>query len=385
MSTNDAPRDKRAPRSAKKTTGSSTKRPANKNGVKRGMSAKSDKLSSSSVTNITQLKGQQGLHKRNVHQGRYDFVRLVKALPELAKHVVKNPVGEATIRFDDPIAVKLLNKALLAEHYSVTQWDIPEGYLCPPIPGRADYIHRLADLLSSEAPKLNHKLIRALDIGVGANCIYPIVGATQYGWHYVGSDVDSVSVDNSNRIATENDVLVGNVECRLQSDSRHFFQGIIQPGEYYDVTTCNPPFHSSLEEAQKGTERKIANLNAHKAKRGNVKAEKATSTPVKTSSKQSTTLNFGGQKAELWCPGGEATFVKNLAYESEKFATQVLWFTTLISKKDNVRWLCKNLEKVAAKQVTIVEMSQGQKISRFVAWSFKDQAQRAAWLALKSR
>ncbi|EGU39556.1 putative SAM-dependent methyltransferase [Vibrio ichthyoenteri ATCC 700023] len=378
MSRNEKPRDQRAPMPTKKSKHSSM-RPAPK-AAKSAKGKKGDKLLSSDDTKITQLKGQQGLHKRNVHQGRYDFERLVKALPELAKYVVKNPVGEATIRFDDPMSVKLLNRALLAEHYSVTQWDIPEGYLCPPIPGRADYIHRLADLLSSEAPKINHKLIRALDIGVGANCIYPIVGATQYGWHCVGSDVDVVSVENSNRIATENTVLVGKVECRLQSDSAHFFQGIIQPGEYYDVTTCNPPFHSSLEEAQKGTERKIANLNAHKAKRGNMVPNKP-----KLTLEKSTTLNFGGQKAELWCPGGEASFVKNLAFESEKFAMQVLWFTTLISKKENVRWLCKNLEKVGAKQVTIVEMSQGQKISRFVAWSFKDKTQRAAWLALKSR
>lgn len=332
------------------------------------------------ATTITQLKSPQGLHKRNVHQGRYDFERLVKALPELKQHVVKNPVGEATIRFDDPIAVKLLNKALLAEHYGVTHWDIPQGYLCPPIPGRADYIHRLADFIVSEAPKLNHQLVKALDIGVGANCIYPIVGATQYGWQYVGSDVDVVSVENANGIAAENRVLKDKVECRLQADSGHFFQGIIQPGEYYDVTTCNPPFHSSLEDAQKGTERKLANLKAHKAKRGLINAEKAKNTTAKIPA-----LNFGGQKAELWCLGGEAAFVKNLASESKEFAAQVLWFSTLISKKENVQGLCQQLENVGAKQVTIVDMSQGQKISRFVAWSFKDKAQRQAWLALKSR
>ncbi|WP_114764390.1 23S rRNA (adenine(1618)-N(6))-methyltransferase RlmF [Vibrio rhodolitus] len=328
---------------------------------------------------VTIVAGKTGLHKRNLHQGRYDFERLVKALPALEKHVVLNPKGEQTIRFDDPMAVKLLNQALLAEHYSVTQWDIPQGYLCPPIPGRADYIHRLAELLINEAPKLNHSLVKALDIGVGANCIYPIVGASQYGWEYIGSDVDPISVDNSNQIAQNNAMLTGKVACRLQSDSRHFFKGIIEPNEFYDVTTCNPPFHASLEEAQQGTERKLNNLNAHKAKRGQVKVEKGTQPKA-----SKPTLNFGGQKAELWCPGGEAAFVKNMAFESREFATQVLWFTTLISKKDNVRWLRKNLEKAGAKEAVIVEMSQGQKISRFVAWSFKDKADRAKWLAVKS-
>jgi 23S rRNA (adenine1618-N6)-methyltransferase len=51
-----------------------------------------------------------------------------------------------TIDFSDPEAVKSLNQALLISYY-----DIQMGYshyLCPPIPGRADYIHYIADLLA---------------------------------------------------------------------------------------------------------------------------------------------------------------------------------------------------------------------------------------------
>lgn len=329
-----------------------------------------------SAMKVIAVNGKAGLHKHNVHQGRYDFAKLVQALPELQKHVIKNPKGDASINFSDPLAVKLLNKALLAHHYNVTSWDIPQGYLCPPIPGRADYIHRLAELLTSEAKSLKHNQVRALDVGVGANCIYPIVGATQYGWHYIGSDVDAESVDNSNRIANQNSVLEGRIECRLQSDSRHFFKGIIKPNEFYDVTTCNPPFHKSLQEAQQGTERKIKNLAANKSKRGQAGNQ--------AQSARSPILNFGGQKAELWCPGGEAAFIKNMAFESREFSQQVLWFSSLISKKENVRWMCKNLEKAGASEVRIVEMSQGQKISRFIAWTFKSEAERQKWLKLKS-
>ncbi|KJY83384.1 23S rRNA methyltransferase [Vibrio galatheae] len=333
-------------------------------------------LAKKSQMKVVSVTGHKGLHKRNLHQGRYDFPKLIVALPALKKHVIKNPQGEPSINFSDPVAVKLLNKALLAHHYGVTEWDIPSGYLCPPIPGRADYIHRLAELLSKESKNLKHNQVRALDIGVGANCIYPIVGATQYGWQYVGADVDPVSVENSNSIAQANEVLKGRVECRLQKQSRHFFKDIIQPNEFYDVTTCNPPFHKSLEEAQQGTERKIRNLSANKGKRGQANASKtSTASPI---------LNFGGQQAELWCPGGEAAFIKNMAFESREFAHQVLWFSTLISKKDNVRWMRKNLDKAGAKEVHIVEMSQGQKISRFIAWTFKSETERQQWLKLKS-
>ena len=88
------------------------------------------------------------LHPRNPHQGRYDFDKLIKALPELEKHAITNPSGEATINFSDADAVLTLNKALLAHHYNIKYWDLPKGYLCPPIPGRADYIHQVANLLA---------------------------------------------------------------------------------------------------------------------------------------------------------------------------------------------------------------------------------------------
>ncbi|EGA70459.1 23S rRNA mA1618 methyltransferase [Vibrio sinaloensis DSM 21326] len=321
---------------------------------------------------VTNVKGKAGLHSNNLHQGRYDFKKLIHALPELAAHVIKNPKGESSINFSDPIAVKLLNKALLSAYYQVTEWDIPPGYLCPPIPGRADYIHRLAELLSKEHKHLEHRQVRALDIGVGANCIYPIVGTTQYGWNYIGADVDPESVDNANQIAQQNSVLKGRVECRLQPQSRHFFKGIIQANEFYHLTTCNPPFHKSLAEAELGTARKIKNLSSNKNKRGQAQS----AMPTKTS----TILNFGGQKAELWCPGGEAAFIKNMAFESKEFSAQVLWFSTLISKKENVRWMRKNLEKAGAVEAKVVEMSQGQKISRFVAWTFLTAEQRELWL-----
>ncbi|OEF03017.1 23S rRNA (adenine(1618)-N(6))-methyltransferase [Vibrio crassostreae 9ZC13] len=334
-------------------------------------------------------KPQGGLHPRNQHTGRYNFELLVAALPELKEHLIKNPVGEDTINFSDPLAVKLLNKALLAHHYGVEHWDIPAGYLCPPIPGRADYIHRVADILNSDGQgePYNHASVKALDIGVGANCIYPIIGATEYKWRCTGTDVDSVSIKTANFIAESNPNLKGKIRARLQADSESIFKGVIKDNERYDVTICNPPFHSSLEEAEKGSQRKLDNLAANRAKKaGQSFKPEMNKKPVKLdkSTKQDKpTLNFGGQKAELWCPGGEAAFIMKMARESQLFATQVLWFTTLISKKDNVDMVRSELGKLRAKQVKVVEMSQGQKVSRFIAWTFMDDEQRQEWIALK--
>ncbi|WP_061018186.1 23S rRNA (adenine(1618)-N(6))-methyltransferase RlmF [Vibrio splendidus] len=328
-------------------------------------------------------KPQGGLHPRNQHTGRYDFELLVAALPELKEHLIKNPVGEDTINFSDPLAVKLLNKALLAHHYGVKHWDIPAGYLCPPIPGRADYIHRVADILNSDGQgeAYNHASVKALDIGVGANCIYPIIGATEYKWRCTGTDVDSVSIKTANFIAESNPNLKGKIRARLQADSESIFKGVIKDNERYDVTICNPPFHSSLEEAEKGSQRKLDNLAANRAKKAGQSFKPEMNR--KSVKQEKPTLNFGGQKAELWCPGGEAAFIMKMARESQLFATQVLWFTTLISKKDNVDMVRSELGKLRAKQVKVVEMSQGQKVSRFIAWTFMDDEQRQEWIALK--
>ncbi|UIJ42023.1 23S rRNA (adenine(1618)-N(6))-methyltransferase RlmF [Vibrio kanaloae] len=359
---------------------------SNKSTPKR--SSGSQKLSGTKRTGGSQrnkntAKPASGLHPRNQHTGRYDFEFLVSALPELKEHLIKNPVGEDTINFSDPLAVKLLNKALLAHHYGVKHWDIPAGYLCPPIPGRADYIHRVADILNSDGqgePYI-HASVKALDIGVGANCIYPIIGTTEYKWRCTGTDVDPVSIKTANFIAESNANLKGKIRARLQADSEAIFKGVIKDNERYDVTICNPPFHGSLEEAEKGSQRKLDNLAANRAK----KAGKSFKPESKKSyaKQDKPTLNFGGQKAELWCPGGEATFIMKMARESQLFATQVLWFTTLISKKDNVDMIRSELGKLRAKQVKVIEMSQGQKVSRFVAWSFMDDEQRQEWIALK--
>ena len=173
------------------------------------------------------------LHERNKHRSRYDFASLVQHSPELRDYVILNPYGDESINFNNPVAVKMLNKALLKQDYQIEHWDIPEGYLCPPIPGRADYIHYLADLLAStnrgEIPK-GHK-IKILDVGTGANCIYPLIGHQAYGWSFVGSDVDKSAVRNAENIIGANPTLGQDVKVRLQHNKGQIFKGVVRPGE----------------------------------------------------------------------------------------------------------------------------------------------------------
>ena len=77
-------------------------------------------------------------HPRNRHQGRYDFDQLLAAYPALQAFVRPNAYADASIDFADPLAVRALNAALLAQQYGIRDWHIPPQYLCPPIPSRAD-------------------------------------------------------------------------------------------------------------------------------------------------------------------------------------------------------------------------------------------------------
>ena len=304
------------------------------------------------------------LHPRNRHQGHYEFPRLIKGSPELGKFVIINPYGKESIDFANPSAVRVFNRALLKSFYGIAHWDIPADYLCPPIPGRADYLHFLADLLAEHNDGVIPRgaAVQALDIGTGANCIYPLIGQGEYGWRFVGSDIDPIALASAATIVKANN-LGKAISLRQQDNRKHILLDLLQAEERFDISLCNPPFHASAEEALRGSQRKWRALG---------KADPRRKLPV---------LNFGGQAAELWCEGGEARFVGQLINESVKVQTQVLWFSTLVSKASNLPLIQSTLKKIGAVQSRVVEMSQGQKQSRFVAWTFQDKAQQQAWRA----
>ena len=323
----------------------------------------------------------KGLHPRNLHRQGYDLPLLVKSYPPLAKHVKANVHGNLSVDFADPLAVKALNAALLTRYYDVIDWDIPAGALCPPIPGRADYIHYVAELLGIDEAATNltsgavttmasttsEPKITLLDIGTGANGIYPLLACQIYGWDGVGSDINDRSLDNVASIITRNPALKGGFELRLQPDKNHIFNGIIRAGEFFDVSVCNPPFHASEDEATRGSRIKLNNLARNRAEK--------IIRPIKSDTSRKTlatapSLNFGGLEAELWCNGGERLFLKRLIKESRVYSAQCRWFTTLVSKADNVKPAIKLIRKLGAIDIREIEMKQGNKRTRILAWTF---------------
>lgn len=296
-----------------------------------------------------------GLHPRNRHARLHDFPRLVALRPELEPWLRRAPHGGLTIDFADPLAVRALNEALLADAYGIRGWDLPAGYLCPPIPGRADYLHHAADLLAGEKPgeKVRHiprgPQVRVLDVGVGASAVYPLIGHREYGWSFVGSDVDDVALASARRILAANPGLAEAIVLRRQQNPAAVFAGVVQPAERFDLTLCNPPFHASLGEARAAAREKWRKLG------------RGTSGDAR---------NFGGQGTELWCAGGETGFIRRMIDESVGLGDRVRWFTTLVSSSESLPMVQRALRQAGALETRTVPMAQGQKRSRFVAWTF---------------
>ena len=154
------------------------------------------------------------------------------------------------------------------------------------------------------------------------------------------------------RCASEQDIIDDNnldakIELRQQFDEQNILTGIIEAGDSFAVSMCNPPFYASAEEARGANRRKTRNLGTN------------------------TVRNFSGNNNELWYVGGEKAFLHNYLYQSSLHKDVCIWFTSLVSKKENVESLKKSAVKLGASTFKSIPMQQGNKVTRIVAWSFQ--------------
>ena len=306
------------------------------------------------------------LHPRSPHRGGLDFPRLLAAAPALAAFVAPNAWGNLSLDFADPAAQRALAAALLKVYYSVERFDLPEGHLCPSVPGRADYLHHAADLLAElnggAVPR--GERVCALDVGTGASGIYGLLARGAFGWRVVGTEVDAGALVSVTKIIDSTPALRAGFTVRRQAEVKQTLAGLMLPADRFDLTLCNPPFHASAREAQEGSRRKWRNLGR----------ETPGATPA---------LNFGGQARELWCPGGEREFIRGLIKESAQHAEKALWFTSLVSKRESLEELQRALRAARVAEQRVTELKQGQKTSRLLAWTFLGAAERAKWAAVR--
>jgi 23S rRNA (adenine1618-N6)-methyltransferase len=288
------------------------------------------------------------------HKNNYNFEVLIETYPKLQPFVFKNTYGNLTIDFSEAKAVRALNTAILKADYGINYWQFDDNNLTPPIPSRVAYIHILNDLL--QTCNLN-KNVQVLDIGTGANCIYPLLGQSVYNWQFVGTDVNKNSIKQAKQIIAKNH-LEDKISIRLQNNPNQIFQGVLAKTDIFALTMCNPPFYKDEVEANSATLKKLKGLN---------------------NETNSVSRNFSGISNELWYKGGEKAFLHNYLYESSLFKNQCFWYTTLVSNKENIKSMYASLNKLGATTIKTLPIKIGQKKSRVVAWTFLNEDQQKQW------
>lgn len=288
------------------------------------------------------------------HTNNYNFEVLIETYPKLQPFVFKNTHGNLTIDFSEAKAVRALNTAILKAEFGINYWQFDDNNLTPPIPSRTAYIDLLSDLLQTS--HLN-KNIHVLDIGTGANCIYPLLGQSIYNWKFVGTDVNKNSIKQAKNIIAKNR-LEDKISIRFQNNLNQIFQGVLAKTDIFALTMCNPPFYKDEAEANSATLKKLKGLS---------------------NETKSVNRNFSGISNELWYNGGEKAFLHNYLYESSWFKNQCFWYTTLVSNKENVKSMYASLSKLGATTIKTLPITIGKKKSRVVAWTFLNKDQQKQW------
>ncbi|KAM0942371.1 putative 23S rRNA (adenine(1618)-N(6))-methyltransferase [Dioscorea sansibarensis] len=315
-------------------------------------------------------------------QNRYsenppDFALLGSLYPSFQSFLLpsRRPGGRPTIDWSDFNATRELTRVLLLHDHGVHWW-IPDGQLCPTVPNRSNYIHWLQDLLSSDVVppfQSSEEKVRGFDIGTGANCIYPLLGASLLGWSFVGSDVTKIALEWARKNVQSNPHLSELIEIRNACDpsssgnvendvireeapegSTHnpnmwsgccselpVLVGVIKDGEKFDFCMCNPPFFESVEEA---------GLNPR--------------------------TSCGGTFEEMVFPGGERAFITHIIDDSLQLKHSFRWFTSMVGRKANLKFLVSKLHEVGVSVVKSTEFVQGHTARWGLAWSFLTPAKK---------
>lgn len=304
----------------------------------------------------TPASNKAGLHRQNPFAAPYPLLELCQLQPALQSHLRETPAG-LSVDFANPAAVQALNAALLHWRCALADYHLPAGNLCPAVPGRLDYLLYLRDLLLADhaGKSIPASKIQLLDVGCGANLIYSLLGACELKWQVVATDIDAASLQHAQQLLAQYQ-LEKRIVLRQQPDPLKIFSNILVAGQYVDLTVCNPPFHADSATAAAGTARKRRGLGM--ANDG---------------------LNFAGQSNELWCDGGERGFLRRMIDESRQFGSQVYWFSSLVSKAENLAPLQQQLQAVGVSRQQVIPMQQGNKQSRILCWSFLTPAQQQLW------
>lgn len=179
--------------------------------------------------------------KNKYYKNPPKFEELANKYPSFKKFVIKTKFNTYSIDWKDKEAGKELCRCLLKHDFNLKYWDIPDGFLIPSITSRCNYIHWIHDIL--EEDDLLDIKITGLDIGTGANCIYPLLGHQIYGWNFKCAELNKEAVDIASNTIQENN-LNNHINIVHQEDEDNIFYKVIENKELFVFSMCNPPYFS---------------------------------------------------------------------------------------------------------------------------------------------
>uniref|UniRef100_A0A914DWJ5 U6 small nuclear RNA (adenine-(43)-N(6))-methyltransferase n=1 Tax=Acrobeloides nanus TaxID=290746 RepID=A0A914DWJ5_9BILA len=294
------------------------------------------------------------MHPKNPYKDNPpDFQYLAKKFPEFRAYCTLDIGGKVHLNFEDPDAVRVLAQTLLREDFDLDV-ELPSNSLIPRVPQRLNYILWIDDLLKYNG--FNENVI-GIDIGTGASCIYPLLGAKLYGWHFFATDVDKESIRVA-EINVEKNFLSEHILV-LPTDGKHALQDVIRYCGSVPVTfcMCNPPFFLLEESSKKfipdesGVLKNLCGLTVDSTRNG----------------PRSVTV---AKEHELAIEGGEVAFVSKIIEESVALQKAVRIYTSMVGKKASMVQLKKKLSRLTNVNYTVSTLSQGRTQRWVLAWSF---------------
>ena len=269
-----------------------------------------------------------------------DFLTLIKEFPELKKYILKqNEDNEEEFQFDwsnNELSL-LMDKSILNYYFDIKYYDIPKGFLIPPIPSRINYINLINSIITKLINDIDIKNIIGIDIGTGANIIYPILGYSIYKWKFICTEINKEAYNNAKLILQKNN-LENNINIIKQNNKDNIFISILNRENKYIFSMCNPPYYNYENE---------------------IKLE---------DKKRDNEYNFD----EIYYKNGEYGFFQRYFEESICYKNNVFLYTILIGKKINAENIYDKLSSYndIIKIYNMQKILTGNNVRYIIYWSF---------------
>ena len=281
-------------------------------------------------------------NKNNIFYNDFkpDFLTLTKEFPELKKYILKqNEDNEEEFQFDwsnNELSL-LMDKSILNYYFDIKYYDIPKGFLIPPIPSRINYINLINSIIAKLIKDIDIKNIIGIDIGTGANIIYPILGYSIYKWKFICTEINKEAYNNAKLILQKNN-LENNINIIKQNNKDNIFISILNRENKYIFSMCNPPYYNYENE---------------------IKLE---------DKKRDNEYNFD----EIYYKNGEYGFFQRYFEESICYKNNVFLYTILIGKKINAENIYDKLSSYndIIKIYNMQKILTGNNVRYIIYWSF---------------